>query len=78
MSSMSTPSPRFVVQVHVACLHLRAAWEYLLDFFAPTEIDILLNAEVRDHEVNMTLSYVVDRIDISRAVPRHTHTECSR
>src|SRR4029077_5366822 len=61
--------PRLLVQMHVAPLHLRAAGEDLLNHVAPPEIDVLLDAEVRDREIDVPLRRVVHRIDVARPVP---------
>src|ERR1019366_4388978 len=61
--------PASLVEIHIALLHLRAAGKDFLNHLPPTEIHILLNAEIRCCEIHMALRRMVDRVDVSWAVP---------
>src|SRR5260370_32488099 len=69
-------NPRRLVDVHISLLHLRAAGKDLLNYLPPTEIHSLLNAEIRYRHIHMALACMLDRVDVSRAVPGGSHTEC--
>src|ERR1700675_1199923 len=63
------------MEVHISLLHLRTAVKDLLNFLAPTEIHIFLNAEIRYREIHMALGCMVDGVDVSWAVPAGSHAE---
>jgi len=65
--------PRRLVEVHISLLHLRAAGKDLLNHSPPAEIYILLNAKIWRREIHVALGRMIDRIDVSRAVPAGSH-----
>src|SRR5260370_28038658 len=69
-------NPWCLVKVHISLLHLRAAGKDLLNYLPPTEIHILLNSEIRYREIHMALGCMVERVDVSWAVPAGSHAEC--
>src|SRR5437016_3626042 len=63
---MSTPIPG---------ASFRYTGKDLLNDLPPTEIDVLLNAEIRCREIHVALGRMVDRIDVARPVPGGPHAE---
>jgi hypothetical protein len=63
------------VDLHISLLHLWTAGKGFLNYLGPAEIHIFLNAEIRDGEIHVALGGVIDRIDVSRAVPASADTK---